>query len=584
MSIQESIKVSSFIPKLNYVSKFLPQGKWGSASGVKISVAVGVLGAAGIILAVKDKVLNFNILLLLSDNECNSEKYWTIPGLQNFGNNCFLNVILQDFSTANFLLELYFHGFFSIIPPVYDVINLVFNLHFNGFIFGFRLWQAARSFRKYLEKTAEEFKFLSDGVESMPLINALASLMEELGTVRHGRTVLSPRKLMLAMDNYVPSFNLTSQQDAEEAFSHILSSLREEVSEHFVPDHSNLADLTALPHRRILVANSSNGRGEWQRWRHSFLGPFDGILGSILICQSCSFQVSLDFQLFHSLHLSPPISHNATMMAGCSLEDCLEQFFVAEHIENYCCSHCWHSAAIKYVSAVAEDKTDIGKLQSCTNDDSCDCKTLSSLQGFPWSNRFCRTFKQLSIARSPKILCIHLQRASANIFGQTVKLRGIKNLEENLQFKQSKKQCGNFSSKTEVAGESERNTVTLPNGNCLKVSKAGPMLLKNSGCTDTSFGSTPMLSNNKVGSTIPSKPRLYRLVSVVEHFGTVGSGHYMVYRRVTAKIGAEDPVALLESAIDQWFCISDSEVQSVSEKDVLNANASVLFYEKIVVH
>ncbi|CAA2980474.1 ubiquitin carboxyl-terminal hydrolase 27 [Olea europaea subsp. europaea] len=45
--------------------------------------------------------------------------------------------------------------------------------------------------------------------------------------------------------------------------------------------------------------------------------------------------------------------------------------------------HCWHSAAIKYVSTVAEDKTDIGKLQSCTHDDSCDCKTLSSLQGFP---------------------------------------------------------------------------------------------------------------------------------------------------------------------------------------------------------
>ncbi|KAL2521389.1 Ubiquitin carboxyl-terminal hydrolase 27 [Forsythia ovata] len=540
MSIQESIKVSSFIPKLNYVSKFLPQGKWGSASGVKISVAVGVLGAA--------------------DNVGNSEKYWVIPGLQNFGNNCFLNVILQALASCS-------------------------------------------SFRKYLEKTVEEFEFLSDGVESMPLINALASLMEELGTVRRGRTVLSPRKLMLAMDNYIPSFNLTSQQDAEEAFSHILSSLREEVSEHFVPDHSYLADLTALPHRGILVANSSNGRGEWQRWQHSFLGPFDGILGSILICQSCSFQVSLDFQLFHSLHLSPLISYNATMMAGRSLEDCLEQFFVAEHIENYCCSHCWHSAAIKYVSTVAEDKTDIGKLQSCTNDDSCDCKTLSSLQGFPWSNRFCRTFKQLSIARSPKILCIHLQRASANIYGQTVKLRGhlsfplildlspfmksevgIKNLEENLQFKKSKKQCGNFSSKTEVAGESERNTGTLPNGNCLKVSKAGPMLLKNSGCADTSFGSTPVLSKDKVDSTIPSKPRLYRLVSVVEHFGTVGSGHYTVYRRVTAKIGAEDPVALLESAIDQWFCISDSEVHSVSEKDVLNANASMLFYEKTVVH
>ncbi|CAI9753105.1 unnamed protein product [Fraxinus pennsylvanica] len=553
MKIQESIKISSLIPKL---SKFLPKRNWGSASGLKISAAVGVLGAAGIILAVKDKVLKFNnLLLLLSDGD--SGKYWTVPGLQNFGNNCFLNVILQALASCS-------------------------------------------SFRKYLEKTVEEFKFSSDGVESMPLVNALASLMEELDTVRHGRTVLSPRKLMLAMDNYFPSFNLTSQQDAEEAFSHLLSSLREELSEQYVPDHSYLAVLTA-PHGGIRIVNSSNGWSEWQRWLHSFLGPFDGIVDSILICQSCSIQISLDFQLFHSLHLSPPISHNATIMAGCSLEDCLKQFFVAEHLENYCCSHCWHSAAIKYVSTVAEDKTDIEKLQSCTHDDSCDCKTLSSLQGLPWSNRFCRAFKQLSIARSPKILCIHLQRASANVSGQSVKLVGhlsfplsldlslfmksevgIKNWEENLQFKLSKNQRGNISSKTEVAKESERNTVALPNGNCLKASIAGPSLLKNSGCADTILGSMP--TNDKEVSTLPSKPRIYRLVSVVEHFGNVGSGHYMVYRKVTAKLGAEDPIALLESAIDQWFRISDSEVQSVSEKDVLNANASMLFYEKIVEH
>ncbi|XP_022851229.1 ubiquitin carboxyl-terminal hydrolase 27 isoform X2 [Olea europaea var. sylvestris] len=531
MKIQESIKISSLIPKL---SKFLPERNWGSASGLKISAAVGVLGAASIILAVKDKFLNFNNLLLLSDSD--SEKYWAVPGLQNFGNNCFLNVILQALASCS-------------------------------------------SFRKYLEKTVEEFKFSSDRVESTPLVNALSSLMEELGTVRHGRAVLSPRKLMLAMDNYFPSFNLTSQQDAEEAFSHLLSSLREELSEQYVPDRSYLADLTS-PHHRIRIVNSSNGWSEWQRWLHSFLGPFDGIVGSILVCQSCSIQ-----------------------MEGCSLEDCLNHFLVAEHLENYCCSHCWHNAAIKYVSTVAEDKTDVEKLQSCTHDDSCDCKTLSSLQGLPWSNRFCRAFKQLSIARSPKILCIHLQRASANVSGQSVKLRGhlsfplsldlslfmksevgIKNWEESLKFKLSKNQWENISSRTKIAKESERNTVALPDNNCLKASIGGPSLLENSGFADTIIGSMPALSNDKEVSTTPSKPRIYRLVSVVEHFGNVGSGHYMVYRRVTAKLGAEDPIALLESAIDQWFCISDSEVRSVSEKDVLNANASMLFYEKIVEH
>ncbi|CAA2961271.1 Ubiquitin carboxyl-terminal hydrolase 27 [Olea europaea subsp. europaea] len=91
---------------------------------------------------------------------------------------------------------------------------------------------------------------------------------------------------------------------------------------------------------------------------------------------------------------------------------------------------------------------------------------------------------------------------------------------------------------------------------------------KNSGCANTILGSTSMLSNNKEGDATP-KPRIYHLDFVVEDFGTVGSGHYMVCRGVMVKLGTEEPIALLESAIDQWFCISDSEMQSVSEKDDL---------------
>lgn len=90
-----------------------------------------------------------------------------------------------------------------------------------------------------------------------------------------------------------------------------------------------------------------------------------------------------------------------------------------------------------------------------------------------------------------------------------------------------------------------------------------------------------LLQANVVFPSALFRHQMYRLVSVVVHFGTSGSGHYTVYRKVTAKIGDEDPVALLESAIEQWFCISDSEVHSVTEKEVLDANASMLFYEKI---
>lgn len=82
--------------------------------------------------------------------------------------------------------------------------------------------------------------------------------------------------------------------------------------------------------------------------------------------------------------------------------------------------------------------------------------------------------------------------------------------------------------------------------------------------------------------TVPPETNVYRLVSVVEHFGKAGSGHYTVYRSVGADLLKEDPDDEFEPAPAHWFCISDTQVHGVSEKDVLAAEASLLFYEKLV--
>ncbi|KAK6150547.1 hypothetical protein DH2020_015479 [Rehmannia glutinosa] len=526
MKIPESIKLSSIINKPRHGSKI----NWVFHSGLKISISAGVLGAVGLVLAIKAKrYLDFNY----SDQDVASTRSLVVPGLQNLGNNCFLNVVLQALSSCS-------------------------------------------SFRKYLLEMVEEYGPVSveEGDESIPLVNSLTSLVEELCTIRHKRTVLSPRKLMVLMDHYVPNFNLTMQQDAEEAFSHLLSALREEISEHFVPNKSCLADLPALQNGRILITKNSEDESEWQRWSRSFLKPFDGILCSFLICQSCSFQ-----------------------MAGCTLEDCLTQFCVAEHVENYCCSNCWHNAAIEYVSAFTKDKTVIEKLRCCNKNDSCGCRDLSSLEAFPWSNRFSRTFKQLSISRSPKktfvillalnmkevkyrkgpyffsfdlgFVSIHEHWSGDKTYRGKFAIWAVEPSRKIRSFPYSKYQTmlldpgmlsckatkgKSISSETKIAGEQERNTITVETGPCSKAFET---------------------------SLLDSEKTCRWQFSVVVHYGTSGGGHYTVYRKVTARLGDEDPVALLESAIEQWFCISDSEVYSVSEKDVLDANASMLFYEKI---
>ncbi|XP_057972200.1 ubiquitin carboxyl-terminal hydrolase 27 [Malania oleifera] len=560
---------------------------WVSISKLPISIAA-ILGIAGLILALRDaKTGNLKSLSLpwSSERESSSERFCFVPGLRNLGNNCFLNVILQALASCI-------------------------------------------CFRRYIESVLEknESSSVEEQVESLPLTLALAALMKDLCALRDRRMTLNPRKVMLAMDSYIPSFNLTSQQDAAEAFLHLLSSLREEFSECYVPNCSSLADISVFTNNRILTMKRREEPSEQDRWQQHFIGPFDGILGSILTCQSCSFQISLDYEFFHSLPL--PLMHNrgGTILAGCTLEDCLKRFVVAEQLENYHCSHCWHIAAVKYLSSLNASETEIEKLRSC-NEDSCCCRSVFHLEALPWSNSFSRTYKQLVIACCPKILCIHLQRASMNEFGELVKVQGhisfplilnllpfvksgvgIKKWEENLQAKRQSQpvaRCpnhfnvqldgrmissifgpryANITSEAMAAEELGSTAVNPTDGTCNQAFQGEHNLPQTEGCSVIKQEHMNMEPKDEVSKDCrlaPSATHMYHLVSVVEHFGRAGSGHYTVYRRVAAELNNDNCDGQFWFGPVQWFCISDSEVYPVSEEDVLAAEASLLFYERV---
>ncbi|KAI5582268.1 hypothetical protein BDE02_07G074100 [Populus trichocarpa] len=533
---------------------------WVSASGL-----AAVLGVAGLVLAlIKDpKSWNLKLSALPSwlelnqrENNNRPKKLFLLPGLQNLGNNCFLNVILQALGSCS-------------------------------------------NFQSFLQKVIEEWESFAgeEWNESLQLTVALAALLEELSVISRERIVLSPRKVMLAMAHYIQNFNLTSQQDAEEAFLHLLSSLRDEFSDSYLPKHHSLADAFASPNCRILTPNRIEIQSEQERWQQHFLGPFDGILSSILTCQSCSTEISLNFQFFHSLPLLPVLEGGATIRVGCRLEDCLRQFTVSEQVENYSCSHCWHIAAIKYLSLRGATETEIKRLKSCNEQDSCACHLLVHLENLPWSNNFSRTLKQLSIARSPKILCIQLQRASINFFGEVVKLQGHISFPLTLNllpFMMKEMQCQKPSSHLnhfDVQYDTrmlnsiyERNASKLLSANAFRSPAHAEAFLGQSKIPQTTdiFSSQ---ANEKVSAAcelVPSIPQVYRLVSVVEHFGRACGGHYTVYRSLQSESHEEHPDENCKPSLMHWFCISDSNVYRVSEEDVLAAEASLLFYERIV--
>ncbi|XP_033833414.1 ubiquitin carboxyl-terminal hydrolase 16 [Periophthalmus magnuspinnatus] len=79
---------------------------------------------------------------------------------------------------------------------------------------------------------------------------------------------------------------------------------------------------------------------------------------------------------------------------------------------------------------------------------------------------------------------------------------------------------------------------------------------------------------------------LYSLYGIVEHSGTMRSGHYTAYVKVRPKCAKSQSNGFFaqgytESAKGSWFHISDTSVQPVCEGKVLSCQAYLLFYERI---
>ncbi|XP_049915540.1 ubiquitin carboxyl-terminal hydrolase 16 [Epinephelus moara] len=80
---------------------------------------------------------------------------------------------------------------------------------------------------------------------------------------------------------------------------------------------------------------------------------------------------------------------------------------------------------------------------------------------------------------------------------------------------------------------------------------------------------------------------LYSLYGIVEHSGTMRSGHYTAYVKARPEcpkpssngLAAEGPA---EPPRGSWFHISDTSVQPVSESKVQSCQAYLLFYERIL--
>ncbi|KAK1683174.1 hypothetical protein QYE76_044022 [Lolium multiflorum] len=514
------------------------------------AVAVGLgIGIAGLCKALHSSLVIPWILRKLFSE---SERVYYTAGLRNLGNNCFLNVILQALASCD-----------HFVSSLDDLLG-------------------------------SDDVLPEDQSERMPLIFALSSLLEDLTIVRDERIVLNPQSVMHALRFYVSHFNLTRQQDASEAFGHLLTSVRDEFSHCYVPYKSSLADITMF-HSKVYKQREGN-QSECERWKQNIFGPFDGTIGSTLSCRNCSSVLSLDFENFHCLPLSPVPDINGDIISGCSLVDCLKHFTVLEQLDHYRCDHCWHNAAAKYFSLKSEvDEEKVNKLRTCVDYDSCDCKQLFGPDKSTWSVSSKAT-KQLAITRCPKILCIHLLRASVSLSGELVKRQG--HISFPLLLDLSPFAGGTFST-GQGPGPSTMNKQIydmpslhlyqqlnaqmpinmFPTGGNSSSQPRKDEVSNGGGCSLYKGSAGVATSTSSSWSTsFSTRKELYTLSAVVEHYGICGGGHYAAYRRVASNPDANDPV---RPRGKHWVYISDDHVSQVSEVDVLAAEATLLFYERL---
>ncbi|GAB2234170.1 hypothetical protein Droror1_Dr00003408 [Drosera rotundifolia] len=500
---------------------------------------------------------NFFGLVLASERGSKENAF--VPGLRNLGNNCFLNVILQALASCV-------------------------------------------SFRIFLKSNIEQLglSLVEKEVDGFPLLVSLAALFDDLCTLQERRVTLSPLEVMSAIQIYLSDFDLTAQQDAAEIFQYLVTCLREEFSASYVPISRSLA-VVASPSVRILSFRMDNDTSEPMRWRRLFLGAFDGIFRNCLTCQSCGSEIIMEYELVHTLLLSPISASDASIVDGCSVEDCLKRFFAAERVE-IDCSRCWHAGAMKYLSLVDGHEKEREKLGGCNEQDSCECRNMSCLEAFPWSNRFSNTFQQCTVSCYPKILLLHLQR-TAYAFGDIVKLQGhisfqlllnlsrfvnnnvgVQHRVEHIDRPQAELKYQPFISFLNHANSS-RYAINLNGTETDKDHTGSTELNKNISkstavASDDTCGQFQALNEAGHESSSAAGP-MYRLVSVVEHFKTAGGGHYVVYRGVLEEADGGNDDGQCNDRHLRWFRISDSDVSPASEEDVLAAEASLLFYERL---
>jgi len=468
------------------------------------------------------------------------------PGLANLGNTCFFNSILQSLA-------------------------------------------ALPSFVRYLD----HFPSNHPDRRCFKIIGALRGTLYDLNQPKLSSAALSPYSLLNSIGSKLES-NIGRQQDAHEALQ-ILTKYIEKGKNINLEDFRSI--LSEKTQSMLVDANSEQA-----------CNPFYGILATMLTCTRCKVRSKIRYQSFTNISLDLP------EMKGIShLEECFKKFTSLETITGVECASCSINSTLEVINSVLFDIEH--RNSSFSYDIHCQLGSLRRQQAWlkrklkratveteelteeleNMSNQVDRKYyvsivkvkstmkKQTFLARLPKILCLHINRLKFDVFGNSFKDPTVLSYPALLKIDGF---MTNGSTKANYSLRSAVKHIGPAQGGHFVAYRRVDCIVSNSmqGTDDEDDGeykedlsdshisfsdSEAFTSRSKRGD----HSRKFRKVHIVDRFQNE--------QELKLQFRSQEGSYHSHNTVPKWFMMSDEQCFSIPEREVLQMDAYMLFYERL---
>ncbi|KAJ1824377.1 ubiquitin-specific protease ubp1 [Coemansia sp. RSA 2675] len=411
-------------------------------------------------------------------------------------------------------------------------------------------------------------------------------VLEQLRPQASRVSAYSPRALVNSLSKKGRWMASRAEQDAQELFQMVSSTLQATMRESdpslFNTDF--LANTAPIENSIVSTASSSsschsaNSAGKHPLRRRCstsvcgmppFANPLLGMAASRIACVKCGYTAAIRHFTFDNLSLTVPRARHTTV------EECLSMYTVIDQLDDFKCRYCTVAATLAQTMAdIQTCRSELAELdaaskraarksaalatlidhqhqleQALSSNPEAELKGIKLVSPQPGVST-----KQTMIARTPKILVLHLSRSIFLPTGDTIKNTAHVRLQPLLDISP-------FSTTGHINTGASR-PISGPGNSSGMASADSYARAQHNNC-------------------------LYRLNAVVLHTGAHNSGHYVTYRRVSP--AADSPSEEKDAKPEQpwvqggrWFMLSDTETSEVSIDIVLGAGTGyMLFYERI---